>query len=64
MCECLIRLRPYLSLLENEGDLSFTNLSNPQWTIVEDLAFLLKPFMIAQKFLEGHAYNTVSSVPI
>jgi len=63
MCERLIRLRPYLSLLENEGEVNFTNLSNSQWIIVEDLAALLKPFMILQKMLEGHAYVTISLVP-
>jgi hypothetical protein len=63
MCEHLIRLRPYLSLLENEGDINFTNLSNSQWVIVEDLASLLKPFMILQKTLEGHTYVTISLVP-
>jgi hypothetical protein len=63
MCERLIRLRPYLSLLENEGEVNFTNLSNSQWIIVEDLASLLKPFMILQKTLEGHAYVTISLVP-
>ncbi len=63
MCECLIRLRPYLSLLENEGEVNFTNLSNSQWIIVEDLVALLKPFMILQKILEGHAYVPISLVP-
>jgi hypothetical protein len=63
MCERLIRLRPFLSLLENEGEVNFTNLNNSQWIIVEDLAALLKPFMILQKMLEGHAYVTISLVP-
>jgi hypothetical protein len=63
MCERLLRLRPYLSLLENEGEVNFTNLTNSQWIIVKDLAALLKPFMILQKMLEGHAYVTISLVP-
>lgn len=63
MCERLIRLRPYLSLLENEGEVAFTNLSNSHWTVVEDLTTLLKPFMVAQKLLEGHTYVTISLVP-
>jgi hypothetical protein len=63
MCEYLIRLQPYLSLLENEGKVNFTNLTNSQGIIVEDLAALLKPFMILQKMLEGHAYVTISLVP-
>ncbi len=63
MWEHLIRVRPYLSLLENEGEVNFTNLSNSQWIIVEDLASHLKSFMILQKMLEGHAYVTISLVP-
>ena len=63
MLQRLITLKPYLSLLENEGEVDFTNLSNSQWIIVEDLASLLKPFMILQKTLEGHAYVTISLVP-
>jgi hypothetical protein len=63
MCERLIRLQHYLSLLENEGEVNFANLSNSQWIIIEDLAAFLKPFMILQKMLEGHAYVTISLVP-
>jgi hypothetical protein len=52
MIERLIQLRPYLALLEEEGDLD-CNLSNEQWNIISNLKFLLQPFMIAQKLLEG-----------
>ncbi len=63
MCECLIRLQPYLSWLENEGKVYFTDLTKSQWIIVEEFAALLKPFMLLQKMLEGHAYVTISLVP-
>jgi hypothetical protein len=46
MCKHLIRLRPYLSLHENEGYLSFTKLSNPQSTIVEDLTLIINHCII------------------
>ncbi len=62
MCERLLRLKMYLALLENEGTLT-CNLTNSQWLIVSDLHILLKPFMIAQRLLEGQAYVTISLVP-
>jgi len=62
MCDRLLRLKIYLSLLENEGDLT-CNLTDSQWLIVHDLHTLLKPFMIAQKLMEGEAYVTISLVP-
>ena len=62
MCDRLLRLKIYLSLLENEGDLT-CNLTDLQWLIVRDLHILLKPFMIAQRLLEGEAYVTISLVP-
>jgi hypothetical protein len=48
-------------LLEEEGDLN-CNLTNKQWIIVTNLKFLLEPFMIAQKFLEGQSDVTVSLI--
>jgi hypothetical protein len=62
MCDRLLRLKIYLALLENEGDLA-CNLTDLQWLIVTDLHTLLKPFIIAQRLLEGEAYVTVSLVP-
>jgi len=62
MCDELHRLKMYLCLLENEGDLT-CNLTDAQWCIVCDLHILLKPFMIAQRLLEGQTYVTSSSAP-
>jgi len=62
MVDRLLRLKLYLSLLENEGELQ-CNLTDSQWLIVADLCALLKPFMITQKLLEGEAYVTISLVP-
>jgi hypothetical protein len=42
----LLRLKIYLSLLENAGDLQ-CNLNESQWLIGMDLHVLLKPFMTA-----------------
>jgi hypothetical protein len=39
------------------------NLSEAQRKIVEDLQTVLKPFMIAQKLLEGQSYATISLIP-
>ena len=61
MCDQLLRLKIYLCLLENEGVLT-CNLTHSQWCIVRDLHILLKPFMNAQKLLEGQTYVTISLV--
>jgi len=63
MCDRLLVLRGYINLLSAEGELSFTDLTDRQWDIIVDLHFLLKPFMIAQRLLEGEVYVTVSLVP-
>jgi hypothetical protein len=55
VCDQLLCLKIYLSLLKNEGDLP-CNLTDSQWLIVHDLHILLKPLMIAQKLMEGEAY--------
>jgi hypothetical protein len=62
MCDQLFQLKAYLSLLQQEGDLMY-NLSDAQWQIVADLQTVLKPFMIAQKLLEGQSYATISLIP-
>ena len=62
MCDQLLRLKMYLCLLENERALT-CNLTDSQLCIVHDLHILLKPFMIAQKLLEGQTYVTISLVP-
>jgi len=62
MCDELHRLKMYLCLLENEGDLT-CNLTDSQWCIDHALHILLKPFMIARRLLEGRTYVTISFVP-
>ncbi len=61
MCERLIRLRPYFSLMEAEGHLE-KNLTEMQWQIVRDATALLEPFMCAQRLLEGESYVSVSMI--
>ena len=62
MCHRLIRLRPYLNLMEAEGSLK-KNLSADHWSIIVDTCAVLEPFMFAQKLLEGETYVTISLVP-
>ena len=63
MCDRLILLRIYITLLSDEGELKFVTLTDRQWAILVDLHALLKPFMIVQRLLEGQAYVTISLVP-
>jgi hypothetical protein len=60
MCEWLLHLKIYFSLLENEGNLT-CNLTESQWLIVHDLHIVLKPFI--QRLLEGDDYVTIRLVP-
>jgi hypothetical protein len=62
MCDRLLRLKPYLALLQEEGDLT-CNLTDSQWLIVANMTTTLEPFMIAQRLLEGQSYATISLVP-
>jgi hypothetical protein len=62
MCNRLLRLKVYLALMEEEGDLK-CNLSHRQWTIVLDLQKTLQSFMLAQRrLLEGEAYAIISLI--
>jgi hypothetical protein len=45
-----------------DGDIRLS-LTDLQWTVVQDMTVLLKPFMIAQKLLEGESYVTISLIP-
>jgi hypothetical protein len=62
MVDRLLRLKIYLTILQEEGDLA-NNLTDLQWKIISDLKTLLQPFMIAQRLLEGQTYVTISLVP-
>jgi hypothetical protein len=62
MCKRLLRLKHVLTIMTLEGDLR-VSLTDAQWAIVKDETILLKPFMIAQKLLEGESYVTVSLIP-
>jgi hypothetical protein len=45
-----------------DGDIRLF-LTEAQWTVVKDMCDLLKPFMVAQRLLEGQAYVTISLIP-
>ena len=62
MCDRLLVLRLYFDMMQAEGDLN-CNLTPTQWTTVEHVRNLLKPFMQAQKVLEGEKHVTLSFVP-
>jgi hypothetical protein len=62
MCERLLHLRNSLTVMHLDGDMRLS-LSEAQWTVVTDLTVLLRPFMIAQRLLEGQSYVTVSLIP-
>jgi hypothetical protein len=52
MCEQLMRLRPYFSLMEAEGHLD-KNLNEMQWQIVKDTTAVLEPFHVCSEALRG-----------
>lgn len=56
MVERLIRLKAYFTVLDDEGELDFKNLSVEQWSILNDVKVVLEPFMIVQRLLEGQHY--------
>ena len=62
MCERLLRLQPFLAIMENRGELK-CNLTCEQWINLGKIEKLLLPFMFAQKWMEGEAYVTISLVP-
>jgi hypothetical protein len=62
MCERLLRLKNTLTVMHLDGDMRLF-LTQDQWTIVADMTVLLKPFMIAQRLLEGQSYVMISLIP-
>jgi hypothetical protein len=52
MCEQLLHLRNILTVMHLDGDMRLF-LTEAQWTVVKDMCDLLKPFMVAQRLLEG-----------
>jgi hypothetical protein len=62
MCERLLRLKNILGVMHLDGDIRLS-LSEAQWTVIHNMTVLLKPFMVAQKLLEGESYVTISLIP-
>jgi len=62
MCERLLHLRTSLTVMYLDGDMRLY-LTEAQWVIVKDMVALLKPFMLAQRLLEGQSYITISLIP-
>jgi len=66
MCARLLQLRKALTAmaaLDVMPNSKVTNLTDFQWTVIELAERLLRPFMDAQKMLEGESYVTVSYIP-
>jgi len=65
MCERLLRLKSYINILIEEGDVEKSYaLTDEQWTDLACTKSLLEPFMVAQIHLEAEKYITVSSIPV
>lgn len=62
MTDRLFKLKTYFDQMQVEGWLT-CNLSVSQWVTVELVRNILKPFMAAQKCLEGEKYVTISFIP-
>jgi zinc finger BED domain-containing protein 1 (E3 SUMO-protein ligase ZBED1) len=58
----LLQLKASLELLHSTRKLKL-KLTAAEWTILEHVQMLLKPFMYVQKALEGEQYVTISLVP-
>jgi hypothetical protein len=61
MCECVLWLQPYFSLMQAEGVLK-KNLNEAQLQSVKDTTAVLEPFTCAQSLLEEESYVTVSMI--
>lgn len=65
MCQRLLRLKPYIVLMQGEETnipLEY-HLNDGHWRIISDVVQILEPFMKAQKLLEGEKFVTISLVP-
>ena len=61
MCKRLLRLRTYFDLMHQNGRLaSKLVLDADEWKLIVLITQILKPFMVAQKLLEGETYVTIS----
>jgi len=58
----LLQLKPALELLYSTRKVK-QKLAAAEWTVLEHVHLLLKPFMSVQKALEGEQYVTISLVP-
>ena len=57
MCQRLIRLQRYISVMDDEGELpEDLNLSEGQYKLLAEICQVLAPFMKVQKLLEGEYY--------
>ncbi|CAM9473508.1 unnamed protein product, partial [Phaeothamnion confervicola] len=59
----ILELKYVLQVMALNGALAGFRLSDFFWSTLAELAELLKPFMEAQKLLEGDSYVTVSAIP-
>jgi hypothetical protein len=73
MVERLLLLRHALGVYDTDGHFDMVKsrakvkarmLTKEEWTSLEHLLAVLKPFKLAQKFLEGEKHVTISYIPI
>ena len=62
MIERLLRVKNYVNILAQQFR-TLVNLNPAQWNLLEEIEHVLKPFMYAQKLLEGEKYVTISFIP-
>ena len=64
MCERLLALKDFICTMQIRNKIPEKyHLNEQNWQIIADIVELLKPFMLAQKLLEGEKYVTISLVP-
>jgi hypothetical protein len=63
MVSRLLQLKIYIRLVATEGAFKkLVDLTDYQWTVLEKITYILKPFMETQKLLEGETYITASLI--
>ena len=63
MCERLLRLQSYFTVLKIKNYLD-KNLTDEQWSIINDVKNILESFKSAQELLKGEKYVTISLIPL
>ena len=60
MVERLLKLSTYIATIQDVHKRRTTNLTDEEWEILKHTKNILHPFKLAQEFLEGLKYVTIS----